>query len=648
MRTRFFAALLLAAVAPLATHSAPNARPSLAEPSLAPDRAEIVFVSGGDIWTAALAGGEARLLVSHPATESRPLYSPDGSRLAFMSNRTGANEIYVLDLATGDTRRLTYDNWPNQLDSWSRDGRWVYFSSSARDISGMRDVHRISSEGGTPMQMAADRFRNEYWSAPAPSGDALAITATGMTSDQWWRHGHSHIDESQIWLVHTGAGKPSYEPVATDEAKNEWPMWSSDGKRLYYVSDRGGQENIWVRDAAGKGTGRQLSKLEGGRVLWPSISPDGKTIVFERDFGIWRMDTATGKTSPVEIALRGAPAGPDVTRLASTNQFGDLALSPDGKKVSFVSHGDVFAASAKDGGTAARLSSTPAAESLPVWSSDSRRVVYVSDRDGPYHLYLYDFGTGAETRITSDSAGDTSPDSSPDGKLISFVRGGKELMVLRPCHQAGAVARKRLVRAPAATPPHRVVRRQPVDRLRQHRQSRIPEHLCRPGRRRCGARHQFHPERVRRIHPVEPRRHLSPLPNRAADRAGLHRSRGSGSEDAEVSRGPVPRAVQGRAAEDAESAEHARDHASRGAVHAARAGTGQARPGAQDSREGKHRIRRHSPPCAACQRRPRPRPDADQPGRENAPVRRDHGRPAEPLYVLAGRTREGSRRSPAS
>jgi len=64
MCTRFFAVLLLAALPPLITRSAPNARSSLAEPSLAPDRAEIVFVSGGDIWTAPLAGGEARLLVS--------------------------------------------------------------------------------------------------------------------------------------------------------------------------------------------------------------------------------------------------------------------------------------------------------------------------------------------------------------------------------------------------------------------------------------------------------------------------------------------------------------------------------------------------------------------------------------------------------
>lgn len=70
--------------------------PSFAEPALSPDRSEIAFVSGGDIWTVPAEGGEARLLVSHPANESRPLYSPDGLKLAFISNRTGAGDIYVL------------------------------------------------------------------------------------------------------------------------------------------------------------------------------------------------------------------------------------------------------------------------------------------------------------------------------------------------------------------------------------------------------------------------------------------------------------------------------------------------------------------------------------------------------------------------
>src|SRR5512142_1758013 len=83
-------------------------RPSFAEPSLAPDRPEVAFVAGGDIWTVPLAGGEARLLVAHPATESRPLYSPDGKKLAFTSTRTGNGDVYVLDLASGDLKRLTY------------------------------------------------------------------------------------------------------------------------------------------------------------------------------------------------------------------------------------------------------------------------------------------------------------------------------------------------------------------------------------------------------------------------------------------------------------------------------------------------------------------------------------------------------------
>src|SRR6476620_6746895 len=100
--------------------SAPAA-PALAEPSPSPDHHEIAFVSGGDIWTVPFAGGEARLLVSNPATESRPLYSPDGTQLAFVSNRTGNGDVYVLTLATGDTRRITWDDVNDQLDGGSRD-----------------------------------------------------------------------------------------------------------------------------------------------------------------------------------------------------------------------------------------------------------------------------------------------------------------------------------------------------------------------------------------------------------------------------------------------------------------------------------------------------------------------------------------------
>ena len=91
-------------------------RPAFAEPSIAPDGSEIAFVSGGDIWTVPASGGQARLLISHAANDTHPVYSPDKSKVAFVSTRTGGGDIYVLALATGDVRRVTFDDGLEQLD----------------------------------------------------------------------------------------------------------------------------------------------------------------------------------------------------------------------------------------------------------------------------------------------------------------------------------------------------------------------------------------------------------------------------------------------------------------------------------------------------------------------------------------------------
>lgn len=410
-----------------ASAAAEKARPAYSEPGVSPDGKEIAFVSGGDIWTVPASGGEARLLVSDMATDSRPLYSPDGTKLAYVSARDGSGNVYVLTFATGEVKRLTYDDTLDRVDGWSRDGKWIYFSSANHDISYMNDVYRVSVEGGTPMAVAADRYANEYFAAPSPDGKTVAITARGIVSEQWWRKGHSHLDESEIWLVHDGA-TPKYEAVTDGSAKDLWPMWNADGRELYYVSDRSGAQNIWAQAPGGKA--REVTQFKAGRVLWPSISADGRTIVFERHFGIWKLDTATGRANEVAITRRGIPAGPAVEHLRLTDHIRDLALSPDGKKVAFVAHGEVFAASAKDGGDAMRVTYTPAEESEVRWAPDSRRLVYVSDRDGVPHLFLYDFATSKETRLTHDTGADAAPRFSPDGKMLAFERGGRELRVI--------------------------------------------------------------------------------------------------------------------------------------------------------------------------------------------------------------------------
>jgi tricorn protease len=422
-----------------------QSQPYFTDPSLSPDGSEIAFVSGGDIWTVAAAGGDAHLLVSHPATETRPLYSPDGRRLAFGSTRTGNGDIYLLTIDTGELKRLTFDDSNDQLDGWSADGRWIYFTSNSRDV-GATDIYRVSSDGGTPMQVSGDAYTNEYFAAPARDGNAVAFTGHGMGGGQWWRKGHSHIDESEIWVMRFGARR-SYEQISAGGAKEMWPMWSKDDHTLFYVSDRSGAQNIWAQEIGGKS--RQITQFKDGRVLWPSIGYDGRTIVFERNFQIWKLDANSGRAGAVDINRRGASSGPGVEHLRLTDQISEIALSPDGKKIAFIVRGEIFAAASTDGGDAVRVTFTPAEESQVAWSADSRRLVYVSDRDGPTHLFSYEFATNTETQITRGRASDDTPQFSPDGKMIAFERDGEEIRVYEvDSKQERNVAKAHLERPP--------------------------------------------------------------------------------------------------------------------------------------------------------------------------------------------------------
>ena len=178
-------------------------KPVLAEPSLSADGQLVAFASGGDIWEAPASGGVAHLIVTGPAAEGRPLYSPDGRRLAFTSTRGGSANIYVLDLATGAVTRLTYGESGEELDSWSGNGKWLYFAAGNTDVSRLPDIYRVSSEGGTPMPISAERYLSEYQGSPSPDGATLAFMTRGISFSQWWRNGSSHIDQSELWVKPT-------------------------------------------------------------------------------------------------------------------------------------------------------------------------------------------------------------------------------------------------------------------------------------------------------------------------------------------------------------------------------------------------------------------------------------------------------------
>lgn len=402
-----------------------------AEPDPSPDGRELAFVSGGDIWVGPAAGGDARLLVTHEANDYRPRWSPDGRQLAFVSNRSGNGDIYVLDVVSNALRRLTYDDGAEQLDAWSPDGQWIYFSSSSQDIAGMQDVYRVRASGGTPMRVAGDRYASEYWAAPSPDGRRLAITARGTTAGQWWRRGSSHLDESEIWTVTLDA-TPSYARISTGarpgKGRDVWPQWTPDGSALVYASDRGGTENLYRQRVAG-GEAEALTRFTDGRVLWPRLSRDGGTLYFERDFRVWALKLDGSAPTPLAFTLRAAAQRSSGERLTLTTGVQEFALSPDAKKLAVIVRGELFAVDAKEGGDATRLTTSVAPEGMPAWAPDSRRIAYTAWRGERAGLFVYDVATRSERSLTR-GGDDVNPTWSPDGKLVAFVRDGRELRIV--------------------------------------------------------------------------------------------------------------------------------------------------------------------------------------------------------------------------
>ena len=497
------------------------------------------------MWSVPSAGGTARLLVASGGVAHRPRFSPDGKRLAFYSAQPGASGIYVLTLDGGALRRLTHDDAVTDLSGWSADGRAIYFTSVAHNIAYFNDIMRVAADGGTPMQALHEDYVMANAAAPSPDGASIAFVRNGYT--QWWRRGHSHMDQSEIVVAHPAAKR--FDTVTDGVAKDQWPMWSPDGRTLYFVSDRSGSDELWAHGADGRL--RQLTSLHGGRVLWPSISQDGRLIAFERAMKIWTYDLESGATRELAIAPRGLPDVVGERHLTLTNRFTSLSLAPDGKKIAFVGRARVFAASAQDGGDAQLV--TPrgdAAYDLPVWAAGSRRVAYVIDRGAEQAVATYEFPDGPEHVVTPAGHHDDYPHWSPDGKSLAFVRDGRELHLLDLATRADRVLAARDHGPPAVRRPrrHRVLAGRRLDRVRRSGPRRLQQRLCRAHQRRAAARAHVLGERQRWTARVVAGRHAPVRRHLAAHRAGSGRASRPHPAHPALPRGRVPQAVSRGAA----------------------------------------------------------------------------------------------------
>ncbi|HYL09885.1 MAG TPA: S41 family peptidase [Candidatus Acidoferrales bacterium] len=352
---------------------------------------KIAFSYLGDIWVVNEDGSSPRRLTVHPAHDIFPRFSPDGKWIAFSSNRYGNYDVFVIPADGGEPKQLTYHSANDLVVGWSRDSRRVIFSS-ARGLlyPGVSNLYEVSIEGGLEQPMATDWGSSASYS---PDAKKLAFNRHGVT---WWRKHYRGSNAADLWVM--DFEKKTYRKLLDEDvpdrqkANNLWPMYGNG--EIFFVSDRevtataGEREvlrstnNIWkIPDTGGKPV--QVTHHKDGSLFYPSISGDGKVIVYEENFGLWKLDTATGKTIEVKIAISSDDKENNFQALTVNGEADQYDLSPSTRRAVISTHGEIFTI-ATERGDVGRVTSSYWRDVRPVWSPDGKWIAYVSDQPGSH------------------------------------------------------------------------------------------------------------------------------------------------------------------------------------------------------------------------------------------------------------------------
>lgn len=372
----------------------------------------IAFTYLGDIWSADESGANIKRLTVHRARDVYPRFSPDGKWIAFSSDRQGNHDVYVIPAEGGAAKQLTFHSADDTVLGWSPDGKSILFSAQ-RGEDFMGKLYTVGVEDMRERSAGPDMG---LYASYSPDGRRLAIN---RRSQAYWRKYYRGSYQSDVTVMDIAAKK--FTDLTEFNGMDAWPMWSRDG-HIYFVSDRetNGVANLW-RVPEGGGKQERVTSFTSGEVRWPAISADGKVIVFEHEFGVWKLDLASRKATPVKLDISAETQENLVEMREFNSQLDDYDLAPSGRRIVFSTHGEIFTAPVEEGDLR-QITSSAARDRDPQYSPDGKWIAFVSDRSGREELFVTAAdGSGEPRRITDLDALKSNFRWSPDGKDIAWT-----------------------------------------------------------------------------------------------------------------------------------------------------------------------------------------------------------------------------------
>jgi tricorn protease len=343
---------------------------------------QIVFVYAGDLWTVSSGGGDAKRLTTGVGAETNPIFSPDGTMIAFTGEYDGNVDVYVVPATGGVPKRLTWHPGADLVSGWSNDGKRVLFASGRNSYSSFPRLFTVGLDGNFPEEVPLPTAERGSYS---PDGAHIAYEPLTQWQPEWKRYQGGQQDV--IWIARLSDS--SIEKLPREKSNDRYPMWVGD--KIYFLSDRNGGYSLFSFDTKSKKVA-ELVKNNGIDIKSASaFAGNGSGVIAYEQFGsVYLYDIKSNKSRKVNIRV----AADVVTLRPRFERVGgrifNAHISPTGARAVFEARGEIITVPAEKGDPR-NITNTPGVmEREPAWSPDGKWIAYFSDESGEYALHLRD------------------------------------------------------------------------------------------------------------------------------------------------------------------------------------------------------------------------------------------------------------------